>query len=506
MNRKDVIALHDIEYKILMAFYDYDMISKATLYYNTLSLEDLVNRTLLNIDQVRRGIEWLKYKGLVKVEESERKIVTLGDAGKRAVNDGLPEEILNNTLKNLKDVLEIKELRRMIRLDEKEFNAAIKHAKEKGIIRIENGKLIYIGEWYSREKDYEYKLLKRIHDSNGLFKEELDEKELKVLEYLIKRPGYIVEKSVKQVFVSLTEKGIELVKQIQSGAIIRTLDVTARAPIIYAGRKHILQEVIDEVREILIGMGFEEIDGSIVQYSFWNFDALFTPQDHPAREMQDTFYIDIDTGKKASSSNNNSNSNDGIASDELIARVSDIHEASWRYRWSMDEAKRLVLRTHTTAVTIRYLAEHRPKEASVFSIGRVFRNEKVNYKHLAEFHQIEGIVVSDDVTLRDLMGIQQEFYRRLGLSKVKFWPTYFPYTEPSLQSMVYHERLGRWVELFGMGIFRPEVTEPIGVKSRVLAWGGGLERIAMLKYGIDDVRELYSNRLSILRGTPLCQL
>jgi phenylalanyl-tRNA synthetase alpha chain len=504
MNRKDVITLHDIEYKILITFYDYDMISKATLYYNTLSLEDLVNRTLLNIDQVRRGIEWLKYKGLVKVEESERKIVTLGDAGKRAVNDGLPEEILNNTLKNLKDVLEIKELRRMIRLDEKEFNAAIKHAKEKGIIRIENGKLIYMGEWYSREKDYEYKLLKRIHDSNGLFKEELDEKELKVLEYLIKRPGYIVEKSVKQVFVSLTEKGIELVKQIQSGAIIRTLDVTAKAPIIYAGRKHILQEVIDEVREILIGMGFEEIDGSIVQYSFWNFDALFTPQDHPAREMQDTFYIDIDTGKKASSSNNNSN--DGIASDELIARVSDIHEASWRYRWSIDEAKRLVLRTHTTAVTIRYLAEHRPKEASVFSIGRVFRNEKVNYKHLAEFHQIEGIVVSDDVTLRDLMGIQQEFYRRLGLSKVKFWPTYFPYTEPSLQSMVYHERLGRWVELFGMGIFRPEVTEPIGVKSRVLAWGGGLERIAMLKYGIDDVRELYSNRLSILRGTPLCQL
>jgi len=505
MNRKDVITLHEIEYKILQALYDYDMISKATVYYNTLSLEDLVNRTLLNIDQVRRGIEWLKYKGLVKVEESERKIVTLGDAGKRAVNDGLPEEILNNTLKNLKDVLEIKELRRMIRLDEKEFNAAIKHAKEKGIIRIENGKLIYMGEWYSRDKDYEYKLLKRIHDSNGLFKEELDEKELKVLEYLIKRPGYIVEKSVKQVFVSLTEKGMELVKQIQSGAIIRTLDVTARAPIIYAGRKHILQEVIDEVREILIGMGFEEIDGSIVQYSFWNFDALFTPQDHPAREMQDTFYIDIDTGKKASSSNN-SNSNDGIASDELISRVSDIHEASWRYRWSMDEAKRLVLRTHTTAVTIRYLAEHRPKEASVFSIGRVFRNEKVNYKHLAEFHQIEGIVVSDDVTLRDLMGIQQEFYRRLGLSKVKFWPTYFPYTEPSLQSMVYHERLGRWVELFGMGIFRPEVTEPIGVKSRVLAWGGGLERIAMLKYGIDDVRELYSNRLSILRGTPLCQL
>ncbi|MEM4321411.1 MAG: hypothetical protein QW475_06195, partial [Candidatus Nitrosocaldus sp.] len=119
---------------------------------------------------------------------------------------------------------------------------------------------------------------------------------------------------------------------------------------------------------------------------------------------------------------------------------------------------------------------------------------------------VEGIVVSKDATLRDLMGIQQEFYRRLGLNKVKFWPTYFPYTEPSLQSMVYHERLGRWVELFGMGIFRPEVTEPLGIDKPVLAWGGGLERIAMLKYGIDDVRELYSNRLSMLRGVARCQL
>jgi len=224
MNRKDIIALHDIEYKILLALYD--MISKDTVYNNTLSLEDLVNRTLLNIDQVRRGIEWLKYKGLVKVEEGERKMVTLGDAGKRAVNDGLPEEILNNTLKSLKNVLEIKELRRMIRLDEKEFNAAIKHAIRKGIIRIEDGKLIYIGMWYSREKDDEYILLKRIHDSNGLFKEELNDKELKVLEYLIKRPGYIVERSVKHTSVSLAEKGMELVKQIKSGAIIRSIDVT----------------------------------------------------------------------------------------------------------------------------------------------------------------------------------------------------------------------------------------------------------------------------------------
>jgi phenylalanyl-tRNA synthetase alpha chain len=151
------------------------------------------------------------------------------------------------------------------------------------------------------------------------------------------------------------------------------------------------------------------------------------------------------------------------------------------------------------------LADNKPEEARVFSVGRVFRNEKLTYKHLAEFYQVEGIVVGKNVTLRDLMGLQTEFYAKMGLNKVKFWPSFFPYTEPSLQSMVYHEKLGKWVELFGMGIFRPEVTLPVGVKNPVLAWGGGLERIAMLRYGLDDVRELYNNRLSWLRSVPKCQ-
>ncbi len=117
----------------------------------------------------------------------------------------------------------------------------------------------------------------------------------------------------------------------------------------------------------------------------------------------------------------------------------------------------MVLRTHTTCVTIKYLADKKPDEARIFSLGRVFRNEKLSFKHLAEFNQVEGIVVGKHITLRDLMGIQKEFYRKIGLTKVKFWPTFFPYTEPSLQSMVYNEKLGKWIELFGMGIFRPEV-------------------------------------------------
>ena len=112
----------------------------------------------------------------------------------------------------------------------------------------------------------------------------------------------------------------------------------------------------------------------------------------------------------------------------------------------------------------------------------------------------EGIVIGNNTTLRDLMGIQKEFYKKLGLTKIKFWPTFFPYTEPSLQTMVYNEKLGKWIELFGMGIFRPEVTKPLGIDKPVLAWGGGIERIAMLKYELDDVREFYNNNLSWLRS------
>ncbi|MBI5697479.1 MAG: phenylalanine--tRNA ligase subunit alpha, partial [Thaumarchaeota archaeon] len=218
----------------------------------------------------------------------------------------------------------------------------------------------------------------------------------------------------------------------------------------------------------------------------------FTPQDHPAREMEDTFYIKDMAATK-------------YANPKQLSSVSTSHKKGWKYNWSPDVAKKMVLRTHTTCVTIKYLAENKPDEARVFSLGRVFRNEKVSYKHLVEFNQVEGIIAGKNVSLRDLMGIQTEFYKKMGIHKIKFWPTFFPYTEPSLQTMVYNDRLGKWVELFGMGIFRPEVTKPFGITRPVLAWGGGIERIAMLKYGLDDVREFYNNNLNWLRNVPKCQ-
>ena len=320
---------------------------------------------------------------------------------------------------------------------------------------------------------------------------------------LLKRPDFLVENIVKTKEISLTkpvpdsllispEPGHLLQADGSKILISGAIDVEAGVPEVYAARTHPLKDTIDEIREIFVTLGFAEIFGNMTQPTFWNFDALFTPQDHPARELQDTFYLDGLSSKK-------------IATSEQIRSVSKSHKKGWRYRWDINEARKMVLRTHTTCVTIKHLAENKPDEARVFSLGRVFRNEKVSYKHLVEFNQIEGVVVGRNANLRNLMGIQREFYHRIGITKIKFWPTFFPYTEPSLQTMVYNERLGKWVELFGMGIFRPEVTRPLGINKPVLAWGGGIERIAMLKYGLDDVREFYNNNLSWLRSATKCQ-
>lgn len=467
----DPRTLHEIERKIILALRD-----------KVMSIGDLANATDLNIDQVRRGIEWLKYKGLLHLSEKSEKIVQLDTKGIEALTIGLPERILINKLKEVKEI-SIQELKEELDLDN-EFNAAISHAKSKGWITIEKGKVRLVDD----KKGKDELLLERLKEPIPYddLKDELD-----AYNMLKKRPNYIKEDIKKIVKISLTKEGLALIEQVKA-IKERVIDVEGKTPIIYGGRKHPLQDVIDEVREALIGLGFQEIDGNYIQSSFWNFDILFTPQDHPAREMQDTFYL-------------NTKSDEEI-DERIVRRVANIHKKGWHYSWDREESKRLVLRTHTTSVTIRYLADNKPEEGSIFSIGRVFRNEKLSYKHLAEFHQVEGIMVNKDVTLRDLMGLQKEFYYKLGLKRVKFWPTYFPYTEPSLQSMVYHERLCKWVELFGMGIFRPEVTAPTGVKNPVLAWGGGLERIAMLKYDLNDVRELYTNRLLWLRSVPKCQL
>lgn len=465
-----------------------------------LSLDVMASKTGLNIDQLRRGIERLKFKGCIHVRELSKTIISLGSNGLEAINKGMPERRLINALKaGYKD---LKSIKKSGLLDGRDLEAAVNKAKiQNRWIKqstAEAGDRIFILNESADQTSQEEKLIERI-SKQSIQISDLSQEELNALNLLRKRPNFVNEVNHKDIQLEVTPLGLQvydrtdLLPKLSSKLNDIPIDVISRVSSVYPGRTHPLTDLIEEIKEIFVSLGFTEIEGETIQPAFWNFDALFIPQDHPAREMQDTFYLKdmkrIDTARS-----------------QQIQGVSQTHNKWWNYTWDLAKSERLVLRTHTTPVTLRYLADNGTENARIFSIGKVFRNEKMSYKHLVEFSQVEGVVTGSNVSLTDLMGLQTEFYKKLGIKRVKFWPTYFPYTEPSLQSMIFNDNLDRWVELFGMGIFRPQVTEPLGIINPVLAWGGGIERIAMLRFGLSDVREIYNNKLDWLRKIAKCQL
>lgn len=272
------------------------------------------------------------------------------------------------------------------------------------------------------------------------------------------------------------------------------------------GCLHPLQKVRFQFRQILLEMGFEEMPTfRFVESSFWNFDALFQPQQHPARDAHDTFFVK--SPKETLS----------IPMD-YCEKVKKVHESGgygsigYRYDWKLDETKKNILRTHTTAISSQMLyklaqGEFKPKR--YFSIDRVFRNESLDATHLAEFHQVEGLIADRGLTLGDLIGVIKTFFHKIGIDQVQFKPAYNPYTEPSMEIFGFSKQLNKWMEIGNSGMFRPEMLRPMGLPEdvRVIAWGLGLERPTMIKYGIRNIRDLFGPkvRLDIIRSNPIAR-
>ncbi len=277
-------------------------------------------------------------------------------------------------------------------------------------------------------------------------------------------------------------------------------DVTLSTEPRHPGKRHPLRTAIEDTRRVFLSMGFEEWNSPWVESAFWDFDALFQPQDHPAREMQDTFYVSRPPRTPLP------------ADAAMVARVRAAHEnggdtgsIGWGYRWRPEVAQRNILRTHNTATSIRALAEIKKGPRKVFSIGPVFRREAIDYKHLPIFFQVDGIIIDAKANFSSLLGSMAAFLERLGFQKVEFRPDFFPYTEPSVGVHVWNEERRDWFELAGAGIFRPEVTEPLGCTEPVLAWGFGLDRLAMVMHRMSDIRDLYMVDLEWLKGVPQCR-
>jgi len=262
------------------------------------------------------------------------------------------------------------------------------------------------------------------------------------------------------------------------------------------GNLHPLLKVRAEYRQIFLEMGFQEMKtNQFVENSFWNFDTLFQPQQHPARDAHDTFFVSHPAKSEK-------------LIPDYLKKVKEMHERGgegsigWKYDWSLEESQKNILRTHTTAVssrTLYALAQNGFKPGKYFSIDRVYRNEAMDATHLAEFHQVEGFVVDRGLTLGNLIGVIQQFFNYLGITQLQFKPAYNPYTEPSMEIFSYHQGLGKWVEIGNSGIFRPEMLRPMGLPEDVvcIAWGLSLERPTMIKYKIDNIRELVGHKLDL---------
>ncbi|KAK6464806.1 phenylalanyl-tRNA synthetase alpha chain [Scheffersomyces coipomensis] len=354
--------------------------------------------------------------------------------------------------------------------------------------------------------------LKLIESTGSLDdKKELTELKKRKLINLTKIIGYKIEKGVKfSLEIATLETDITsdmITKDTWKDAQFKPYNFNSEGVYPSSGALHPLNKVREEFRQIFFSMGFTEMPSNqYVETGFWNFDTLFVPQQHPARDLQDTFYLkDPKVAKKPED-------------EQYWNNIKQVHQdgkfgsIGYRYPWKADESLRMVLRTHTTAISSNMLFQlaKDPKPTRLFSIDRVFRNEAVDATHLAEFHQIEGVIAGYDITLGDLIGFMDDFFGKMGVDNLRFKSAYNPYTEPSLEIFAYHKGLGKWVEIGNSGMFRPEMLESMGLPKnlRVLGWGLSLERPTMIKYGVSNIRELLGHKVSLdfIESNPAARL
>ncbi|NYT13898.1 MAG: phenylalanine--tRNA ligase subunit alpha [Candidatus Methanofastidiosa archaeon] len=457
---------------------------------------------------VMRTLLYLSSKNLVIVDEKAVSNLVLSKEGKKSIEKGLIEKIF---VRSINDKISLNE----IGLSEEERNIAIGMARRNGWISIEkiNDSLSFSltdkGKIALNEKTPEENALedisnnKKVNDNlvNILIKRKLVEKKIDTI-----RKVHLTELGKSEVSkgIEITEEVSELTPEMLKNQswrdiALKRFDVTSDVKVVYPSRKHFVNQAIEYIRKIWLEMGFKEMSGPMIDTSFWVFDALFQPQDHPARDMQDTFFIDSPRY--------------GAIDPKLLDKICSMHEhggnigsKGWGYDWNKRISEEYVLRTHTTSLSVRTLSSLKPEDlpAKFFSVGKVFRNEKLDWKHLFEFYQTDGIVVDEDANFKHLLGYLKRFLNKMGHSKIRFRPAYFPYTEPSIEVDIYNKDKGEWVELLGAGIFRPEVVVPLlGKDIPVLAWGPGFGRLIMDYYGLTDIRQKYMNDLEMMKKLPI---
>lgn len=483
-------------------------IERQVLQYIELNnINKISEKTKLNQTTVVRAINFLQSKGLISIKSLKNKIIDLDVNGILYMNKGLPERRLLNALIESKEPFDFINAKKQALLSDNELTIALGVLKEKRLIELSLNKIILKMPEEATRKTAEEKFLEflplEFEKINSEQKVSFDK--LKSRKNIIRidekaNMSWEITETGRKIINSILDFKSILVEQLTSdmlkkkswkGKQFRRYDLSAKAPNIIAGKRHFYYAFLEEIREKLINLGFEEMSGPIVVNEFWNFDALFQPQFHVAREWTDSYYI-------------NNKLKPFITDKKIINAVEKEHENKWKYKWSKEQAEKFLLRPQGTVLSALTLASKPKVPGKYFAIARTFRPDVVDSTHLTEFNQLEGIVIGKNLNFRHLLGLLKMFAQEIAnAEEIKFIPDYYPFTEPSVELDV--KKNGKWIEIGGAGIFREEVVFPLfpeakKEKIKVLAWGLGIDRLAMLKFNLQDIRELFTKRLEFLRS------
>lgn len=503
-------SLHPLEIKFLLSFRDKE----------TLTSKEIIDKGLIDESRLDMASNWLIKKGLTQISgEDITSSVSLTETGNDYYENNIPEIRILSALREGKDFT-VKDIGQTFHLDPLEVSSALGSLKKSGIIQILQGGLLKLRSGVDTDEFESLQgFIRSIGEKGMVDIALLSEEQRDIIETYHRKRGkskgiFRISEKRSKIF-SLTESGrsilslllergerVEEVSQLTPEMLkegtwkdtaFRKYNISLSPPRISVGKKHPYREFLDFVKYKFTAMGFEEMRGPLIENEFWNMDALYMPQFHPARDIHDVYFI------KEPSHCKEIEKPFGRRVAATHSHGGDTGSKGWRYPFDPVRAKRLILRSQGTTISARTLASGPKIPGKYFSIARCFRYDTVDATHAPDFYQIEGIVLGEDINFKTLLGLLKLLGEEVAMVReLRFLPSYFPFTEPSVELHGKHPKLG-WIELGGAGIFRPEVTVPLNVKVPVIAWGLGLDRMAMVALGINDIRDLFSRDLDFIR-------
>ena len=535
--KNTVKNLHPLEVRILLAYKKGD----------ELTIEKVEDELGFKPGNGNQALSWLTGKGLINEIRRETSVFyELTGLGQEWKEKGSPEErmlaLIRQKLNNDQDRPRLPDIAQALNMENKDIGSAYGSLSKLGILSMDGDKKVTFSLPLEQLDDPEknpilahfnlmHNLFKKVVMSSGLLAEaELNDNEKKIMSSIAKKrgaadapfrqidretvyfgftvaedgsvPAEEAADALKAAGITGDEAGALTQSMLEDGSwkgkTFRSYNVKTPPVRLTPGRSNPYAKFLENVKDKLASLGFEEFDGPLVETEFWNSDALFMPQFHSARDIHDAYSIADPSAK------------DGVAraksiDEPWLSNVASAHEnggatgsRGWNYGFDRDFTKRLILRSQGTVLSAKQLPTAKIP-GKYFGIARCFRYDRVDATHLPDFYQTEGIVLGENVNLRTLLGMLEMFAREVaGAKEVKYVPGYFPFTEPSVEVHIKHPVLG-WFELGGSGIFRPEVTASLGVNVPVAAWGIGIDRMALMALGLNDLRELFSYDIENVR-------